>query len=94
MSSIIVGMAMFVIDDYRCVTSENCVMAKFAFWGSRENQLGSGYPSGCPGPLLCYNDGWGMRGNPPVAPSVVGSKHKSARIEPRFKGTTTHVNNA
>src|SRR5918994_36450 len=61
-------MAMFVIDDYRCVTSENCVMAKFAFWGSRENQLGSGYPSGCPGPLLCYNDGWGMRATHPSPP--------------------------
>ena len=94
MSSIIVGMAMFVIDGYRCVTSENCVMAKFAFWGSRENQLGSGYPSGCPGPFALLQRRVGDESNPPVAPSVVGSKHKSARIEPRFKGTTTHVNNA
>ncbi len=31
---------------------------------------------------------------PPVAPSVAASKHKSARIETRLKGTTTDINNA
>jgi hypothetical protein len=36
----------------------------------------------------------GDESNPPVAPSVAASKHTSARIKTRLKGTITDVNNA
>jgi hypothetical protein len=45
-------------------------------------------------PSLCCNDGWGRTSNPPVAPSVVGSKHKPDLIETSFKDTATDVNHA
>jgi|SRR5215218_862234 len=57
--------------------------------------LGSGYPSGCPGPSLCYNNGWNASLPPTPRPSVGASKHtSSARIETCFKDTEVDINNA
>ena len=36
----------------------------------------------------------GRMSNPPVAPSVAASKHKSAYVETSFKGTAKDANNA